>query len=280
MKKKWQTEELTKLTSLFNSGKGIIEIAGELNRSYFSINKKLNELKLTYNKLWSEKEIELAKEMLEAGKNFKDIAEALNRSPMSVTKKMHNLGFKFYTTPINHTTKYEKMNWSDIQKYYTNSTYRGIQKEFELTSHAIQWAQNNNKLKLRTIQEASDKRILEGKYVKTKKVGMEAYRQSCRFKFSLNSYSNEFDFKLIQEYGWYKPSNRGNNLDGISRDHMYSVSDGFNSKVDPLIIAHPANCRLIRHIQNLSKNHRSCITLEELKTRIINWNKKYDKEKK
>ena len=108
------------------------------------------------------------------------------------------------------------------------------------------------------------------------KLELSRYRLQCAFTFSLNDYPDEFDFKLIEQYGWYKAKNRGNNLNGVSRDHMYSVKEGFLNKVDPKILAHPANCRLIRHNDNVSKGSSSTITLEQLLERIRLWNKKYN----
>jgi len=105
--------------------------------------------------------------------------------------------------------------------------------------------------------------------------GLIAYRVDCKFLFSLRDYPEEFDFSLIEKYGWYSASNRGNNLQGISRDHMFSVKDGYVLGVDPKIIAHPANCRLIPHPANISKNHRSTISLDELLMRIKKWDEKY-----
>ena len=80
---------------------------------------------------------------------------------------------------------------------------------------------------------------------------------------------------MIKQYGWYKAKNHGNNLNGVSRDHMYSVKDGFINNVDPKIISHPANCRLLCHSKNASKGAGSCISLDELLCRIEKWNKKY-----
>ena len=102
-----------------------------------------------------------------------------------------------------------------------------------------------------------------------------AYRQACVFKFALNDYPDEFDFSLIEKYGWYRPKNRGNNLNGISRDHMVSVRYGFDNDIDPEIISHPANCQLMRHKENVSKHIYCEITLEELQERIEVWNNKY-----
>ena len=103
------------------------------------------------------------------------------------------------------------------------------------------------------------------------------YRVDAAFTFSLKDFPNEFDFSLIETYGWYKAKNRGNNLSGVSRDHMYSVKDGFLNNVDPKIVAHPANCRLIRQGDNASKKDKSCITLEQLLERIKIWDQKYKK---
>ena len=54
------------------------------------------------------------------------------------------------------------------------------------------------------------------------------------------------------------------------------VMEGYRNNVDPSIISHPANCRLIRHNDNVSKLDGCVITLDELKKRIEDWNKKYN----
>ena len=101
------------------------------------------------------------------------------------------------------------------------------------------------------------------------------YRADCSFKFNLKDFPLEFDFTLIEKYGWYKPKNRGNNLCGVSRDHMVSVKFGFDNSIDPNIISHPANCRLIRHSENVSKYSKNSITLEQLLNNIEKWDLKY-----
>ena len=91
----------------------------------------------------------------------------------------------------------------------------------------------------------------------------------------MSDFPDEFDFDLIKKFGWYKAKNRGNNLNGVSRDHMFSVSEGFKQNIDPYLISHPANCKLIIHNDNQKKKHNSSITLEELKLKIKNWDLKY-----
>ena len=61
------------------------------------------------------------------------------------------------------------------------------------------------------------------------------------------------------------------NLSGITKDHLYSISDGMKNKILPAIMSHPANCQLLIHNDNVSKNKKSCITIEELLERIENW---------
>lgn len=108
-----------------------------------------------------------------------------------------------------------------------------------------------------------------------KRISYLDYRRSCKFKFSIRKYSKEFDIDLIRKFGWYSAKNHGNNLNGVTRDHMYSVMDGFKNNIDPSIISHPANCKLMIHPENSSKHDKSSITLEELKERIKIWDEKY-----
>lgn len=104
------------------------------------------------------------------------------------------------------------------------------------------------------------------------------YRKASLFRFSLNNYPDEFNFKLIEKYGWYKAKNYGNNPKGVSRDHLLSRIQGFRQMINPLILAHPANCELKQHNKNISKSIKCDISLDELLNRIDEWNKKYNEK--
>ena len=104
---------------------------------------------------------------------------------------------------------------------------------------------------------------------------LQNYRADASFNFNVFDYPEEFNLDLINEHGFYSASNRGNNLNGISRDHMYSCKMGLINNIDPKILGHPANCRLMRHNDNVSKNAESSITIEELLERITVWDKTY-----
>ena len=101
------------------------------------------------------------------------------------------------------------------------------------------------------------------------------YRKMCSFKFSLNDFPEEYNFDLIKKNGWYKAKNRGDNLYGISRDHIISVKYGFEHNIDPYIISHPANCQLLIHTDNESKNSKCDMSIEELVEKINKWHEKY-----
>lgn len=107
--------------------------------------------------------------------------------------------------------------------------------------------------------------------------GYQKYRSDCNFKFNLSDYKDEFDFSLIEKYGWYSPTNKNDNIGGVSRDHMLSVREGFEMGIDPYLISHPANCRLMVHSENISKNKKSIISIDELIERINKFEEKYKK---
>lgn len=101
----------------------------------------------------------------------------------------------------------------------------------------------------------------------------EQYSIMCKFNFTVYDYPHWFDLSLIKTHGWYKAKNRGDNLTGISRDHMFSVKEGFRIGVDAKLISHPANCQLMPHSLNSTKHTKCSITYEELIERINNFNK-------
>jgi len=106
------------------------------------------------------------------------------------------------------------------------------------------------------------------------------YTYSCQFRFGISMYPDWFvnASELITKHGWYSTpgSKKGiKNTNGISRDHLYSVTDGWINKVSPAIIRHPANCSLIPHTENQSKHKKSKITLDELYCRIEKFNLMY-----
>ena len=104
-------------------------------------------------------------------------------------------------------------------------------------------------------------RICSQKSIRATKTELENYRRDCQFNFNLKDFEYEYDFKLIEQYGWYKPTNRGNNLKGVSRDHMISINYGFknNTALYSIISFWTFLCRRrndkINHLCFRSSNH-------------------------
>ena len=101
------------------------------------------------------------------------------------------------------------------------------------------------------------------------------YRNSCGFTFNLKIYPEEFDLALLTEHGMFNPKT---NQGGVSKDHMVSVGYGKKNQIDPKIMSHPANCRLMLHHDNAKKQSNSSLTYEELLIRIAEWDAKYPKQ--
>ena len=128
-----------------------------------------------------------------------------------------------------------------------------------------------------TISEETRKKLSDAIKARPKKdgVGLKWFRQRCAFTFNVYNYPEEFELPLIEKYGWYSASNHGGNLNGVTRDHMLSVRFAYDNGIDPKLVSHPANCRLLVHKENVSKYSKCSITLEELKQRIVEWETKY-----
>ena len=54
-----------------------------------------------------------------------------------------------------------------------------------------------------------------------------------------------------------------------------SLSYGYKYGIDPSIISHPANCRILLHSKNKEKADKSDLTLDQLLARIKEWDRKY-----
>ena len=174
------------------------------------------------------------------------------------------------------------MPWQEVQALYdAGMSQRDLQGKFRIAFKTFQKAKRfglfvprdlSSACKLRAALKPSD--YTE---VRSQRPELVNYRADCSFKFNVFDFPDEFDIVLVEQHGWYKATNRGNNLTGVSRDHVVSVRYGFDNGIDPSIISHPANCQLLQHGTNVSKGKKYDLTIEELFVKISNWNDKYNK---
>jgi len=278
--KKWTKLELEGVKKLLEEGKTFAEIADVLGRSHNSVTSKLRKigLKSSYNKTsdWTKKELRKAKIILSEGGSYLDISKELNKDHGLVDYYLRKRGYMsgYQSGKKKRKSKYESFNWVEIQNFYDKgASYSRLVKEKGLTPTAIKWGQDNGKLKTRTIKEGV-RVYLDNNPRKSNEKDIKLYRLLCGFKFNVYDYPNNFNLSLIEEKGWYKAKNRGDNPNGISRDHMVSVSFGFKNGILPYYISHPVNCRLMAHNQNNKKNSECSIAFEELIKRVDEWDNK------
>ena len=100
----------------------------------------------------------------------------------------------------------------------------------------------------------------------------DLYFKQCNFKFNLFDYKDMFDIELLNKYGMYSAANRGNNINGVDRDHKYSKKNGYKNHIDPYYISHPCNCQLLLHKNNLNKKTKNSISFEDLLIEIEKFN--------
>lgn len=247
---KWSEENINELTSLVNSGKRIDEIVIIMGKSKSSIRNKMSRLGLSI----IFKETVICKE---CGIEF---IKYINQSQMfcgSSCSAKYNNRFKI----ISDNTK-NKISVS-IKKWHKENPKIKKLTTKKINIKKCKFCGKDILIKYRLICEDCKE-----KYYKF-------YRPDCEFSFNLKLFKDEFELSLVNKYGWYSPKNKGNNLNGVSKDHMYSVKDGFINNIPPEIIRHPANCKLMIHNDNNKKNSNSSITINELYDRIKEWDEKY-----
>jgi hypothetical protein len=172
------------------------------------------------------------------------------------------------------------MPWQDIQQHYdAGMSLRDLQEKFRISFKTFNKAKRLNLFIPRDRSSAMKINLTNNprdySEARSKRPALANYRADCAFKFNLSDFPDEFDFTLIESYGWYKPRNRGNNLSGVSRDHAVSVRYGFENNLPAEHLAHPANCVLMRHGDNVSKYSKNSMSYDDLLKRIEEWDKKY-----
>jgi hypothetical protein len=282
----WKKEQVNQLVELYDSNISLSEISIILDKSEISIYKKLKRINKFNgrNSFWTKDEESKLKKLIEDGIYISEISKEMNRTKYSIEKKIKRLGLLCNNETYKKTKKKENfIDWIKIQELYNSGkTYKDIIKDFNLTPQKIQKAQKEGNLILRDQKEAYQQSIKSGKRkIKTKDIenNYRDYRELCSFKFNLDDFKEEFDFGIIEKYGWYKAKNNGDNPNGVSRDHKVSVKYGFENKINPEVISHPANCQLMQQFKNSKKGRKISISIDELMNDINIWNEKYQDKK-
>jgi hypothetical protein len=259
---KWTKELDNKLIELINEGKKHIEISNILQTTEKSVSNRCNRLKL---KIVTTKEHNC--------KNCENVFISYIKEERQFCSKSCSVSFSNKNRKLSQETKKKiSKTLSNKNRKLSQETKKKISKK--LSNKNIKQKLINNKKIVRNCRFCNLPKINKKHKIICEDCRMEYYkfyRPSCEFIFNINKLKYKFDMNLVEKYGWYSPLNKRNNLNGISKDHMYSVRDGFINKIDPKIIKHPANCKLLIHTDNNRKNFNSTISFDELIDRIENW---------
>lgn len=97
------------------------------------------------------------------------------------------------------------------------------------------------------------------------------YCQLANWKQQMFNYIDDpVQLNLLKQHGVF---NSYTNISGVVRDHIYSRDAGFKNGVFPEILRHPCNCQIMLHKDNTIKGKQCGITLDNLFTKILNFDK-------
>lgn len=115
------------------------------------------------------------------------------------------------------------------------------------------------------LPHAIETRVRNGSMIPSEE--MPAYR---KYKNKVSTLTNRQDLTFLENY-----DKRGvyieDNPDAYHVDHIVSVSEGFREGIPPEIISSPPNLRCIPASDNMQKNHRSDMTIEQLYEAYESW---------
>lgn len=275
---KWSNEIFENVIDLCKSGKSLQEIAILYNTTQKAILLKLNRNGYKYTDLLPSKHI--IKKCLNpnCNKEFDSlIIEDRKFCSRSCAASITNLGnnkWKNKTTKQKFECKHCKKIFYDFKiRIYCSRECLHLDKSKNKTIKQKKKYHYIPKIRIKHCKCCGENLIDKYKRIcnKCKFYYYNVYRFKCNFDFDIDQYINLIDSSLIESFGRYSPSNKGNNINGVSKDHIFSVKQGYMLSIDPAIIKHPANCQFIQHKNNQIKNIKSDITLIELFDKIISF---------
>ena len=114
---------------------------------------------------------------------------------------------------------------------------------------------------------ATKNETIINKQLKTKKEKGQIYKWSEKEIESIQLYRSAVTYYTEKTYEQYKDTINPDNLDrGIHTnhvDHIFPVIKGWQNDIDPKLMSHPKNLRLLTSLENRSKGDRTEMTVED-----------------
>lgn len=163
-----------------------------------------------------------------------------------------------------------KRKLSELSRLRKNCTNP---KTKQMLTHQFQcWALLENRIKI-TFEVYLDSARREQEYLmlpEFERVGITRYRYLAGFQFNALELRHIKGFDKLVSLGWY---NKDTNLRGVVKDHRLSVKFGFDNKLDPVMLGHPANCEFLTVKENARKSSECSLSVLQLQKLIEKWEK-------
>ncbi len=168
-----------------------------------------------------------------------------------------------YRDKISKSLKGKKRSSEQIENYKASARKRGNNRPVGTYKHSEEVKQKIQKTNQKIWEQLPQKWIEacinnENWFKKLRKIDVEKLNEWDRYVYNVRrlSYTNAKKFAHLIS---------GNKQEGYHLDHIVSISEGFNNQLDIEIISHYTNLRYICAQENLIKNSRSDMSIEDLK---------------
>ena len=252
-------EVKNKIINLYvNEKKYIPEIAKYLNISNSSVRDFLieNNIEITGKKKSKEIENRIIELYKDSTISSREVAEILSINAGTVIKILRKHGIEI--RPLKTSDELELKIIDLYVNSYLSSTEIG--NNLNISKVTVLSILRRRKIKTRDKSQA-----LLGLNDEDYKKHLESIPENIKYRKEVNSITKKQPLIKLENY-----EKRGNykQVDSYNLDHKYSVMEGFRNNIEPKIIGHIANLEMLPYKENISKSDKCSITLEELITKI------------
>jgi hypothetical protein len=173
--------------------------------------------------------------------------------------------YERYGGHISTTDQYkEKYKNTCMKRYgeehiFKTEEFKDKTREYFKINYGEDWSTKNKEIIERGLKTKKEKGIIY-KWTEDELKDIQSYRRAV-------SYYTE---KTYEEYKHIiNPDNKERGIH-TNIDHIFPVIEGWKNKIDPKLISHHSNLRLVDSYENLSKGDRSSLSVESF-LKIINY---------
>lgn len=259
--------QIQEIVELYQSEISISKVAKHFNSNKDIISKILKDNNIEIRKLGSDTkkfkkddELKIIQLYVKEEKSAEYISKIMNSSEFPILRILREYKIEIKPFQYYYTIKFSEEQKNEIVSLYNDDiiSVLKIAEKFKVSSRVIDRIFKEKNVKIKSLAQIKTKLSDEEfeDYLNT----VTEYQ---KYRAEVNKITYKQNLKTLRNY-----EKRGNFL--MHLDHMYSAKHGFLNNISTEIIGHISNLRMIPWKENLSKNCKSYITLEELEHRIKN----------